>query len=105
MKKGLFLIWESDDWREWTLSKHETLPGWLLDPDVLGELVNGMMCRRNFGLKWYRADVKLGAQAQARLTEALKTRDARAARRLLELPEDVPLHPGEVVDEPIRTIN
>jgi hypothetical protein len=92
LKKGLFLILASeylDHRQKWYVVPHEELPQWLLNPDTLGELANGMVAMKcdegTNGSLFYRAEVKLGAQDQARLDEAKAARDTREAQRLLEV--------------------
>lgn len=92
-KKGLFVILASewiDHRQKWYVVPHDELPLWVLDPDVLGRMVNGMVAMNcaegTAGSLYYRAEVQLGAQDQARLDEALAARELREAKAVLELP-------------------
>ena len=99
LKKAVFVIFScevpSPDPADWKIVPHNELPEWLLNPDVLGQLVNGnvaMDCAEGTnGSLYYRAEVGLGAQEKARLDRAMKHREHVEARRLLELPADRPV--------------
>lgn len=42
----------------WTPTKLEDLPEWVLDPDIMGRLAHGEECTNSaFGAAWYRAIV------------------------------------------------
>ena len=90
-KKALFVILASENGRDgWRPVKHDDLPQWLLDPDVLGRLVNGdvaMKCDEwPKGSLHYRAIVYPGAQQAARINTALKAREKREAEVVMLTP-------------------
>lgn len=94
-KKAHFTFYASENGRDgWKLVPPAEVPAWVLDPDILGNLANGNMAMDAAnGSLWFRADVKLAAQDQARLDAAKRARDEREARKLLQLPADRPLLP------------
>ena len=94
-KKGIFVIYGSKNGRDnWFPVKPEDVPEWVKDKEVLGHLVNGNCAQRcdDDSELIYRAEVVLGAQDEAKLREALETRELREAEQLLmELPADQPV--------------
>lgn len=58
------VVYSSDDGENWDLVKPEDVPNWVKDPDVMGWLVKGNMCRNDVpnwvkdpeARKWYRAE-------------------------------------------------
>lgn len=88
LRKGVFVFFASENGRDnWMLVSPSAMPAWALEPDVLGNMVNGfvaMKCNEGpRGSLHYRAEVKLGAQDAARLKDALEKRGQQAARELL----------------------
>ena len=96
-RKALFVFYASENGRDgWTLVKPDDLPTWVKDPDVLGNLVNGMVAFKcdegEKGSLHYRAEAMLGSQAGARRKKAQDARELRAANKLLmQLPADQPI--------------